>query len=115
MNTSFEYLYRDAANYKIFETVVLCGALRIDEITPFLHEGEFFIPSQVGLIDLQPSMKTEFDHGWHEIVEVKPTDGEATIPLTAAKLTAAFRAAAENHWLARCSTPHFCLGVLSTS
>ena len=78
-------------------------------------EGEFFIPSQVGLIDLQPSMKTEFDHGWHEIVEVKPTDGEATIPLTAAKLTAAFRAAAENHWLARCSTPHFCLGVLSTS
>ena len=100
MNTSFEYLYRDAVNYKIFETIVLCGALRIDEITPFLHEGEFFIPSQVGLIDLQPSVKTEYDHGWHEIVEVKPTDEEVTITLTTAKLAASFRDAAANHWLA---------------
>ena len=98
MNTSFEYLYRDAANYKIFETIVLCGALRIDEITPFLHEGEFFIPSRVGLIDLQPSVKTEFDHGWHEIVEVKPSDEEVTIPLTTAELTASFRGAAVNRW-----------------
>lgn len=98
MSTSFEYLYRDAANYKVFETVVLCGALRMEDLTPFLHEGDFFIPSQVGLMDLQPSLKTEFDHGWHEIVEVKPTDEEVTTPLTAAKLAASFRAAAANHW-----------------
>lgn len=98
MNTSFEYLYRDAANYKVFETVVFCGALRMKDLTPFLHEGEFFIPTQVGLTDLQPSVKTEFDHGWHEIVEVKPTDEVITIPLTAEILTASFEDAATNHW-----------------
>ena len=98
VNTSFEYLYRDAANYKVFETVVFCGALRMKDLTPFLHEGEFFIPTQVGLTDLQPSVKTEFDHGWHEIVEMKPTDEEITKPLTADILTASFKDAAANHW-----------------
>ena len=100
MNTSFEYLYRDAANYKVFETVVLCGSLRIDDLTPFLHEDAFFLPTLVGLFDLQSSVKTEFDHGWHEVVEVKPTDGEATMPVTAAELAVAFREAAEKHWRA---------------
>lgn len=98
VNTSFEYLYRDAANYKVFETVILCGALRIDEVTPFLHEGEFFIPSQVGLCDLQPPVKTEFDHVWHEVVEVKLTDKKATIPLTTEILSFNFRVAADNRW-----------------
>lgn len=58
MRTSFEYLYRDAANYKVFEAVVLWGALRLEELTPFLHEGEFFNPSQIGLKDLhcQPKL-----------------------------------------------------------
>lgn len=98
VSTSFEYLYRDAANYKVFETVVLCGAMRLEDLTPYLHEGDFFIPSKVCLTDLQPSVKTEFDHGWHEIVAVKPTDEEATLPLTAAKLAASFRDAAANQW-----------------
>ena len=97
VNTSFEYLYRDAANYKVFETVVLQGHAKKEHFSPFLHEGDFFIPSRVGLRDLQPDVMTELDHVWHEIVEVLPTDEESTVLLTADELISAFRTRA-GHW-----------------
>jgi hypothetical protein len=97
-NTSFEYLYRDAGNYKTFETVVLKGVLHREDIMPFLYEGEYFIPSQVKLLDLQPDLKTELDHVWHEIVEIKSTDEKPTTPLTAKQLFAAFCEAKKDNW-----------------
>lgn len=74
MNTRVEYLYRDADNYKQFAWVVLGGEITPEErahITAALNDGEFFIPSQVGLEDLQPHMplfpNPESDHVWHEL------------------------------------------------
>ena len=88
MNTLLEYLYRDASNYKQHGSVVLQGGISLKDIRPLLIDGEYFIPSQAGLPDLQHRFKdqgfeypTEDDHAWHEIVSMKPTRKQPTIPL----------------------------------
>jgi hypothetical protein len=84
MNTRIEYLYRDAGNYKQFGSVVLRGAITPQEIGTIkagLESGEYFIPNQVGLPDLQPNMPgfpdRDADHVWHEL------DAQWGISLTA--------------------------------
>jgi len=74
MNTRVEYLYRDSGNYKQFASVVLTGEITPEErarIAAALDSGEYFIPGQVGLEDLQPKMpffpNRESDHVWHEL------------------------------------------------
>ncbi len=88
MNTLLEYLYRDASNYKQHGSVVLEGAISLKDIRPLLIDGEYFIPSQAGLPDLQHKFKaqgfeypTEDDHAWHEMVSLRPTTKQPTIPL----------------------------------
>ncbi|HBA60924.1 MAG TPA: hypothetical protein DCZ92_08905 [Elusimicrobia bacterium] len=88
MNTLLEYLYRDASNYKQHGSVVLQGAISLKDIQPLLIDGEYFIPSQAGLPDLQHKFKdqgfeypTEDDHAWHEIVSMRPSRKQATLPL----------------------------------
>jgi hypothetical protein len=74
MNTRIEYLYRDAANYKQFASVVLSGEITAEEIAHIagcLDSGEYFIPAQVGLEELQRRMPSfpdpDADHVWHEL------------------------------------------------
>ena len=74
MHTRIEYLYRDADNYKQFASVVLVGAItpaELDTIGAALDSGLYFIPSQIGLPDLQSAMPgfpdPESDHVWHEL------------------------------------------------
>lgn len=88
MNTLLEYLYRDASNYKQHGSVVLEGTISLKDIRHLLIEGEYFIPSQAGLPDLQHKFKeqgfeypTEDDHAWHEIVLMRATRKQATLPL----------------------------------
>ncbi|HPS02723.1 MAG TPA: hypothetical protein PLA90_14390, partial [Candidatus Sumerlaeota bacterium] len=65
MNTRFGYLYRDACNYKEYHEVVVSGILREEDIQPFLRDKTYFVPSEVGLTDLQPAVFTVDDHIWH--------------------------------------------------
>ena len=61
-NTLIEYMYRDASNYKKTNVAVLKGRISLGQIgliESSLNDGEFFIPGQVGLQDLQG----EFEHG----------------------------------------------------
>lgn len=88
MNTLLEYLYRDASNYKQYGSVVLQAALSLKDIRHLLIHGEYFVPSQVGLPDLQHKFReqgfdypTEDDHTWHEIVSMRPTRRKPTAPL----------------------------------
>lgn len=88
MNTLLEYLYRDASNYKQHGSVVLRGEISLKDIRPLLIDGEYFIPSQAELPDLQHKFRdqgfeypTEDDHAWHEIVSVRPTTKQVTVPL----------------------------------
>jgi len=98
MNTLFSYLYRDSCNYKKFYDVVFSGNLTIDQIEPYFKDGQFFIPSEVGLLDLQPYPFTFNDHIWHEVISLTPTHDLPTINLTGKKITQKFMSAHARDW-----------------
>lgn len=91
MNTRIEYLYRDASNYKQFASVVLRGEITANEIhhiASCLDSGEYFIPAQVGLEELQRGMPSfpdpDTDHVWHELdtkTGISLTEDEPTLDL----------------------------------
>lgn len=96
-------MYRDASNYKECETVIVAGEVSRDELLHFCStengDDNGFIPSQVGLEDLQPRMinfPSDDDHVWHELLEVTPTEMEPSIKMTAVELLLKFRAANDN-------------------
>ncbi len=72
-NSKLTYLYRDASNYKFFCSVVLKGLLSQDELVPYLHEGDYFLPARVGLKSLVPEQSNDDDHSWHEIISIEET------------------------------------------
>ena len=90
MNTKFSYMYRDGSNYKEGSHAILQGTLTPADITKLkihLDEGEYFIPSQVGLEDLQhrmTSFPSDDDHVWHEVTGVDSTEESPTDERTAA-------------------------------
>jgi len=107
----FHYLYRDADNYKVGQDYLFMGSLQSDDldiIRQKLYEGDGFIPSQVGLDDLQPQLQAfdieehgfdNPDHPWHElnvsedIKEIKKSEFSATMvgPITWRELVENFR------------------------
>lgn len=83
MNTRFEYMYRDASNYKQTLNLVFEGELTDAEREAFfahLDDGEYFIAEQVGLPNLREDWESHYedDHIWHEFVEWEPTEAPAT-------------------------------------
>ena len=105
MNTELEYCYRDADNYKISTTVVLAGGFSgadLELLAARLDEGDGFIPSQVGLRDLQPGLASfgdgllsNADHVWHTLdlpADASTTSSSATVAISWAELVAAFAA-----------------------
>lgn len=97
-NTQITYMYRDASNWKQFETVVLAGAMSqedIDLIISKLEDGDLFIPEQVGLPRLQFRWPTlnEDDHVYHELKreDFKIVDLPPTLEITAKELVENFR------------------------
>ena len=98
MHTNFSYLYRDSGNYKEFFSVVLNGEVTINELNQFLYEGTFFVPSVIGLPNLQTTLFTPFDHIWHEIEDVSSTEEAASIDIDARELLSRFKKAASAEW-----------------
>ncbi len=98
MNTSFTYQYRDASNYKEFDTVIISGLLSLMDIEEYLYEKEFFIPSEIGLKDLQPEILNQDDHIWHEILEISHTKNQPTVDITAQDIISNFRKAFLAEW-----------------
>jgi hypothetical protein len=93
VNTELRYLYRDASNYKQHGEVVLAGRMAESEAWSALWEEVYFIPSAVGLPDLQHLFReqgfpfpTEDDHPWHEMASIRPTKSNPTVALSAAEL-----------------------------
>lgn len=92
MNTRFCYMYRDADNYKQHGEVVFAGDATdadIALIASKLHDGECFLPADVGLSPLQGRYHTgidlSVDHVWHEVVpadDVVATNEEPTVERT---------------------------------
>jgi len=98
MNTLFSYLYRDACNYKRFNEVIISGQLAINDLLPYLHDQEFFVPSEVGLDDLQDNPLTTYDHIWHEIESISKTMQKPNLKIDAKYLIEAFQKAYLKDW-----------------
>ncbi|MCF6285901.1 MAG: hypothetical protein L3K26_11995 [Candidatus Hydrogenedentes bacterium] len=98
MNTRLEYMYRDGENYKQFGEVVLAGEVTIAQLKPHLYEGGFFMPSEVGLEDLQETPYLACDHVWHELEETVPIDNAPTVDISAKELLIRFKAAGRVKW-----------------
>lgn len=97
-NTKITYLYRDACNYKIWGEEIIQGTLTLSQLTPYLIDTEFFIPKDIGLLDLQPQPGTEDGHDLHTIEEMESTRGKATIRVTAETLVSNFQKARVGEW-----------------
>lgn len=107
-NTRISYLYRDANNNKRHGDVVIEGELTFEQLQPYLDEGEYFAPEDVGL----PHPGTRFaggfpivsDHPWCKLADddVEPTRKPATVNVTAAELLEKFKQAAAAEWPAQC-------------
>lgn len=81
----FEYMYRDAGNWKTRGALLLTGrAARWElEIRECLEWGDQFVAEQVGVPSLCPEHfasvgegPTDLDHAYHEFVRVRPAAAE---------------------------------------
>lgn len=96
MNTYIEYLYRDEENNKVWKSIVLPGQMTLEQIEPYLDDGKYFIPHQVGLEDLQGKFqhgagpRSDIDHPWHEMNRIEPTEALPTVEMTAEELLVRF-------------------------
>lgn len=88
MNISFEYLYRDAANYKNWGQVVLSNDCdkALDEIESLIREalidGEFFVAERVNIPVLYfEKYDRDLDHSWHVFSTVGWTDMQPSTSL----------------------------------
>src|SRR5690606_6150479 len=91
---AFEYLYRDAANWKTHGLVLLqgpCPATLQAQIIDSLDSGLYFVAEQVKLPPLQRRHNAEYggadedlDHAFHEFFELRPAtaDDLAQVELT---------------------------------
>lgn len=88
MSIRFEYLYRDAGNYKNWGEVVFSNTNNLDiqslktKLTKFLIDQEFFVAEDVAVPDLHFEQDViELDHDWHQFhsfeeCKDQPTDAQ---------------------------------------
>ena len=86
MNIKFKYQYRDGTNYKNHNELIFSNKNRISieeiktRIVKRLISGEFFYCDQFNVPDLHfKKWNNEFDHLWHEFVDVEETTEEKAI------------------------------------
>ena len=104
MNTKINYFYRDADNYKSAKSIILDGKISKECLKRFrsiLDEGEYFIPSDVGLENLQSELQKfdvkdnidsdgfynpfgpeGADHVWHTLDSIELTNEKPTTELS---------------------------------
>ena len=79
----FEYLYRDADNFKAWGALLLKGVLtdtQVAEMRSKFESEEFFIAEQIGVPPLYEELwaysggLTQSDHPWHEFFAVRPAE-----------------------------------------
>ena len=98
-NTKIGYLYRDADNYKIWNTCIVKGTLteaEQREIRSCCDSGEYFYPHEVGLPE-EKYEGTDADVPWLELVGFEQTSQKPDVDLTAKELLERFREK-KGHW-----------------
>lgn len=112
----FEYLYRDASNFKVWGSVLLQGHVTTEDallIQQCCDAGEFFIAEQLGLPPLYAELwalsdgPTREDHAWHTFHSLRPArTEEVTVPVFDMVENFLARIQAVKQWDARLS-PHW--------
>lgn len=103
VNTQINYLYRDADNYKVWNSCVVLGTIseaQVAEIISCLDSGEYFIPRQVGLPEKRfEKLDPEADHCCFELSAdgFEATEDVSNIDMTVEQLLEMFRKA-KNNW-----------------
>jgi len=93
LNIKFNYLYRDAGNYKKFGSVIFTNPNNIptafvdETIRQFLIDHEFFDHEIFEIPSLFYEMQNNDDHNWHEYENVASTDEKSTNKNTIDKFT----------------------------
>ena len=86
----FEYLYRDANNFKAFGQLLLSGEiseLYISELKSYLDYGEYFVAEQVNIPPLYSQLweysngPTLADHAFHEFSTLRAATKEDVLSL----------------------------------
>lgn len=107
LNTKINYLYRDAGNYKVYNSCILSGVITDEQkarIFASLDCGEYFIPSRVGLPEKRFDTHNPLnDHPFFELDPENPdcfeeTVDPATVDITVDALVASFEANADSWW-----------------
>lgn len=87
MNVRFEYLYRDAGNYKNWGEIIFSNPrnINVDLITAMaeknLIDRLYFIAPAVDVPDLHfVEHHAELDHDWHEVHAFQATDDAPNDP-----------------------------------
>jgi len=116
MWTAFDYMYRDAGNFKAFGTIVLKGYLSTGDqeiVCTSLDGGEFFVAEQVGVPALYDDLykwsagPTVSDHCWHTFIgfrELNSAPEKGVVVFDAAAFISRFKSVTE--WDGSLS-PHF--------
>jgi len=99
-NTMLEYLYRDAANWKTWNTVVLKGEMTDEmfkEMCECCEDGhEMFVPEQLGLDLIRDWETTADDHPYAELCAFTIVPNKPTTDMTVEELLDRFRKAKDN-------------------
>jgi antirestriction protein ArdC len=111
--SAIDVLYRDAGNYKQFESYVVEGELTRSQLEPYLKDGAYFLGKDVQMEDLVFRFVTrdgmdlnEDDHPWQEIQAVADTTQELAEQAkdegrflgSATELVERFKKASEANW-----------------
>ena len=108
--TRMSYMYRDAFNYKYTESITVEGSLTFRDLKPYLNDGEYFAPDDVGLPHPGREHATGWpssdDHCWCELAvgDFKPANDSDETLMLAKDLIAAFKKASEEDWPAQTET-----------
>ncbi len=112
----FDYMYRDASNYKSVGSLLLKGRVtekKLATINASLSDDEFFIAEQVGIPPLYEELwklsngPTEDDHVWHTFNNLRKAHVDEIVGEpwgSVAELVARFKLI--NYWRQRLS-PHW--------
>lgn len=95
-NIQFNYLYRDAGNYKVWGFEIFSNPDSLDlsyiesEIRKSLIDGEFFDPKEWKVTRLKhDDWVPELDHTWNEYSSIEFTNERTTVPYSVTEFLAA--------------------------
>lgn len=102
MNTLVSYVYGRVGRYVQTRSFVVTGVVTFEELEPFLDDGKFFVPEDVGLKHPEPVegyvRVPRNDGPFYELSDLSETTFSSDVGMDAMSLIERFRAAHAAGW-----------------